>query len=227
MTKKLLNSSFLFLFILLSCGEGASNEVDKSKQKKKLPFIGDHEVVQNEDGQMDTLYHTIPDFIYLDQDSNIVKSSDFEGKIIIADFFFTNCSSICKPMTTQMKRLNENLSDLKNEIQFLSFSIDPNRDSPSQLRKYIQDRGLNTDNWKLLTGDEDATHELGCEGFKVHAARDENDDDGYAHSEYFVLVDRDGHIRGLYAGTSPDDVNNMESDARFLLKSEYGIDGKK
>lgn len=217
----------MFSLFLVSCGEGTSVEANSAEKNKRLPYIGEHEVINNSDGSTDTMYHVIPDFVYLDQDSNTVKSSDFEGKVLIADFFFTNCSSICKPMTTQMKRLNENLEDLKNEIQFLSFSIDPVRDSPAQLRAYIKERELNTENWKLLTGDEYKTHKLGCDGFKVHAARDENDDDGYAHSEYFVLVDREGHIRGLYAGTSAEDVNNMERDARFLLKSEYGIEGKK
>lgn len=212
------------LSFLISCGADATGE---SKNKvKKLPYIGNHETVEkvvNGKKVVDTLYYEVPDFEYLDQDSNTIHKSDFKGKVLIVDFFFTSCSSICKPMTAQMKRLNENTSDLKESVQFISFSIDPEHDTPAVLKEYVKNRGLNTDNWKLLTGDEAKTHVLGCEGFLVHAARDDNDDDGYAHSEYFVLVDKEGHIRGHYAGTSPKDVDNLEKDLRFLIKTEYGV----
>src|SRR5690606_3538414 len=104
--------------ILVACGS--------QEKERVLPILGERDVVYSTvDGeeQADTLYHHVPEFEYLNQDSMSVKSSDLKGKVWIADFFFTHCPSICPPMTTQMKRLSIMTKDLSEHIQFLSFSI--------------------------------------------------------------------------------------------------------
>lgn len=147
-----------------------------------------------------------------------------KGKIWISDFFFTHCPTICPPMTSQMKRLNEMLGDLNKEIQFMSFSIDPERDTPTRLREYIKMHGIEADNWQFFTGNESATHRLGVESFLVHAGKDPSVAGGYAHGDIFTLVDRQGRVRGTYHGTDVDEVDQLEKDVRKLLKIEYGVE---
>ena len=210
---------FVFLFFL-SCTEAYT----------PLPKLGDVDIeykMVNGKEISDTLYPKMIDFMYLNQDSVLVHSKEMKDKIWVADFFFTSCPSICPVMTAQMKRLNENLADLSNDIQFMSFSINPKMDQPSVLRRYIKKKGVSTKNWHFFTGDEAKTHELGIQHFKLFAGQDEASAGGYAHSPAFSLVDKEGYIRGVYIGTDSEDVDRMEKDIRLLLKHEYKINGSK
>ena len=204
-----------------------ANEV---KQERVLPILGQRDVeykVVNGQEKMDTLYHTIREFHYLNQDSVPIKSETMKGKIWISDFFFTHCPTICPPMTSQMKRLNNNLSDLSGEIQFMSFSIDPERDTPSRLREYIKAHEIGALNWHFFTGNEQETHQLGIESFLVHAGTDDTQPGGFAHGDIFTLVDREGRVRGIYHGTEQEDVDKLEKDIRKLLEHEYGVTGSR
>lgn len=199
---------------------------DADKTKRVLPIYGEREVDYTEvDGETiaDTVFHRVPDFRFLNQDSVWVDQNKVKGRVYVADFFFTTCPSICPKMTTQLKRLQILTKDIP-ELHFLSFSIDPEKDQPEALRKYIEEYGVSKENWDFLTGDEEETHELGVKGYMVHAKSDENAPGGFAHSPSFVLVDREGLIRGIYDGTSTDDVDQLNKDIRRLLKEEYGAD---
>lgn len=193
----------------------------EEKKKKVLPVLGLADVNY---ATGDTVYPTIPDFEYLNQDSVMIKSKDMKGKVWIADFFFTSCPTICPVMTTQMKRLQAMTEDLSDDVQFLSFSINPTNDQPSVLRRYIEHHGITAKNWYFFTGNEKATHELGVNYFMVHANADEDSPGGYAHSPAFTLVDKDGYVRGVYVGTDTDQVNLLEKDLRKLLKYEYDVE---
>ncbi len=207
----------IVLGFLAACGGGQETE-------KVLPVIGNCDVVYNKEGENDTICPTIPHFEYLNQDSVTITSGEMKGKIWVAQFFFATCPTICPPMTTQMKRLNEMTKDLKDEIQFISFTINPEHDKPAVLRNYIKKHGITASNWQFLTGNEAETHELGINYFMVHANADENAAGGYAHSDAFTLVDKEGYVRGVYVGTSTEQVDLMEKDIRKLLKHEYGIE---
>ena len=211
---------------LVSCERGGEEKVDLMQEKKKvLPILGNYDIEYSTvDGKeiVDTLYHTIPRFSYLNQDSVKMKSEEFEGKVLIVDFFFTHCPSICPPMTAQMRRLNLKTKDISEHLEFLSFSIDPERDTPSRLRWYIEEKGIEANNWNFFTGNEDATHLLAKDFFNG-AERNEQIDGGFGHTPYFILVDREGYPRGLYNGTLVDEVDQMERDIRKLLKQEYKV----
>jgi protein SCO1/2 len=203
---------------------------EETKEQRALPILGNKDVIyETVDGKevTDTLYHTIREFEYVNQDSVIVTSKDLKGKIWITDFFFSHCPTICPPMTSQMKRLNANLADLEDHIQFLSFSIDPKRDNPTRLREYMSAHGIKTKNWMFLTGDEAVTHELGVNYFFVAANDDADEPGGFAHGDIFTLVDTAGRVRGIYHGTETMAVDSLERDVRKLLKIEYGIEGRK
>jgi protein SCO1/2 len=210
---------FSCLFVIFSCQS-------TDKKKKVLPFIGNFDVEYKlVDGKevTDTLYPTVPYFYFRNQDSILKKSTDYKGKVWIADFFFTSCPTICPKMTKNLRFLNNNLKDLSTDIQFMSFSINPDFDTPSQLKRYKEHYQVNAKNWDFLTGNEDETHRLGIENFQIFAGRDDEAEGGFAHSGAFTLVDKEGFVRGVYLGTDIKQVKQLEHDVRLLLKEEYGI----
>lgn len=216
----------LLLLVLFACGSGAEEKVDPMEAKKKvLPIIGNRDVQYTVvDGKeiVDTIYHTIPKFAYLNQDSVMIHSKEFEGKILVVDFFFTHCPSICPPMTAQMRRLNLQTKDIAKHLEFLSFSIDPERDTPTRLREYIGEKNINATNWNFFTGNEEATHLLAKDFFNG-AERNEEIDGGFGHTPYFILVDKEGYPRGIYNGTLVEEVDKLQKDIRKLLKEEYKV----
>jgi len=210
---------FILLITLLSCNQS-------EKKVRVLPFVGNYDIVYsmvNGKEVADTVYPKMIDFSYFNQDSLVVKASDMKGKIWIADFFFTSCPTICPKMTEQMKRLNGMTKDLNDHIQYMSFSINPKYDTPTQLRKYIQLHKIKAKNWQFFTGNEARTHELGINNFQIFAGQDASAAGGYAHTGAFALVDKEGYVRGVYLGTDPKEVNKLEKDLRKLLKYEYSI----
>lgn len=223
MKKNKIIAFFIPVIALVSCNE------TKKAEEKRLPIAGnidiDYKIVNGKE-VADTIYHVVPGFKYINQDSVWVNSKDLKTKIWVTDFFFTHCPTICPPMTTNMKRLNIMTDDLKEHIQFLSFSIDPYRDSPSRLREYIKEHGIKATNWMFFTGDEDATHELAKEFFNG-AEKNDTIPGGFGHTPYFSLVDTKGHIRGIYDGTNSDAIDSLAKDIRILLKTEYNVVGSK
>jgi protein SCO1/2 len=213
--------SLYLLVLLFSCGQETKSKV------RVLPVLGNYDIEYNLiDGLevADTIYPTIPFFHYLNEDSVRVKSTDLKGKVWIADFFFTSCSSICPRMTDQMKRLNAMTADLSDDVQFISFSINPTYDQPSILRRYKEHHGIKAKNWIFLTGNEAETHRLGIENFMIAAGQDASSLDGYAHSEAFTLVDKEGYVRGVYNVSDTKQVDQLNKDLRKLLKYEYNVD---
>lgn len=197
--------------ILMSC-----------ESESKLPYIGERDYEYKDGEIVDTIFHEIPEFSYINQHGKTVSKKDVYGKVFVADFFFSTCPSICPKMTTQMKRLQSITQDIE-ELRFLSFTINPNYDTPEVLLDYANQYGVSLDNWDFLTGEEEATHYLGVKGFLVHARADEDEPGGFAHSPSLVLVDRAGKIRGVYDGTSTEEVDQLNLDLRKLLRTEYGI----
>ena len=221
---KIISKALFVVFVLLNFACETSKD-----QELLLPILGERDVeysMKNGKEVADTIYHEVPDFEYRTQDSVLVNSKEIKGKVWITDFFFTSCPSICPPMTSNMQALSENVIDLKEHIQFLSFSIDPIRDTPEKLRGYIEARDINDDYWFFLNGDEAATHLL-AKSFFNGAERNSDVDGGFGHTDYFALVDTKGHVRGIYRGTDFEQMAVLEKDLRQLLKQEYGVDGSR
>jgi len=213
------------IFLLLALSFLSCNNSDL--KIRVLPFVGNYDIEYTTVGGKevaDTVYPKMIDFEFFNQDSIKIKSSDMKGKIWIADFFFTSCPTICPKMTEQMKNLNEMTKDVKDHLQFISFSINPKYDTPSQLRKYIQHHSIKAKNWQFLTGNEELTHNLGIENFQIFAGQDASAAGGYAHSAAFALVDKEGFVRGVYYPvTESAPIYKLEKDLRKLLKYEYSI----
>jgi len=182
--------------------------------EQKLPFLGRHEYTDT-----DTIYHKIADFKFVDQDSNWVSNETFDGKIYVADFFFTSCPTICPIMKTQMLRVYDSLQG-NDDVLFLSHSIDPKHDSVAVLKEFAERLGVDSDRWHFITGNKDDIYKIGQTSYMVSAVDDPTQPGGYVHSGAFILVDRQRRVRGLYDGTKEEDVNRLMKDIAILEKEK-------
>ena len=184
------------------------------EEEKKLPILGKREVVDN-----DTVYHTIADFQFVDQDSNLVTNKTFDDKIYVADFFFTSCRTICPKMKTQMLRVYDPIQD-DPDVVLLSHTIDPEYDTVGLLHDYAERLGVKSNKWRFVTGTQEDIFKIAQTSYFSTALADETEPDGYIHSGAFLLIDKGGRIRGKYDGTKEDEVNQLVKDIEILRK-EY------
>ncbi len=136
----------------------------------------------------------IPPFMFVNQEGDTISNKDYEGKVYIAEFFFTTCPTICPIMNENLVEVQKVFRDNEN-FGIASFSIDPNHDTPQVLQEYAELHGIDHPNWHLLTGDREKVYELANSGFNIYAGEDENAAGGFAHSGYFALVDQEGYVR--------------------------------
>lgn len=172
---------------------------------------------------IDTQWHVLPEFSLTNQLGEKISWNEVGSKIVVADFFFTHCPTICVPMTKHMKRLQESIraSDkvgdrVPNFVQFLSFSIDPDRDSVQQLKKYADRFQINPENWWLLTGDKRAIYSLATNDMKIALTDGEGNDSVFNHTDHFVLIDRNRQVRGYYHGLDSASLSKLSEDIIFL-----------
>ncbi|HWC52419.1 MAG TPA: SCO family protein [Chitinophagaceae bacterium] len=171
----------------------------------------------------DTIWHRVADFSMTNQLGKQVSWDSLKGKIVVADFFFTHCPTICVPMAKNMKRLQESITNAQKVgdttnpyIQFLSFSIDPQRDSVSRLKYWADRFQINPEKWWLLTGDKKKVYDLALNEMKLGMVDGEEVDTNYAHSDKFVLIDSSRIIRGYYSGLDSADLANLSKDIVLL-----------
>ncbi len=213
--KKLINAlaSFITAIVLFTACGGSSTQ--------KLPIMGRKEF-KEVNGKIDTIYHTVPNFAFVDQDSMTVSEATVQDKIYVADFFFGTCPTICPIMKQQMLRVYGEFKDNPN-FAILSHTIDPEHDTVAYLKDYSMRLGVpDNKTWHFMTGDKDKIYSIGSEnGYMVPVGEDENAPGGYIHSGAFILVDQSRRIRGLYDGTDPKQVSALINDIPKLL-AEYG-----
>ncbi|UTA68925.1 MULTISPECIES: SCO family protein [Emticicia] len=197
----------ILLMVALSCVLGAC-------QPKKLPILGERQFING-----DSVYHTIPDFKFIDQDSTEVTNQTYKNKIYVADFFFTTCPTICPIMKTQLLRVYEKFKD-NPEVGILSHTIDPRHDSVAVLKAYAKRLGVDGKFWHFVTGERDKIYEMGQKEYYVTAGEDSTAAGGIIHSGAFILVDKNRRVRGMYDGTKEKDVSRLIKDMGTLLKEE-------
>lgn len=181
---------------------------------KRLPILGNVEVV---DG--DTLFHVVPDIALVDQDSQTFKLSNHPDQLILADFFFTSCPSICPKVQKQMLRLYDRYK-ADDRLLLLSHTIDQRHDSIPVLHRYAQNLEVNTDKWKFLTGSRDSVYFLADKYF-VSVVEDPSAPMGYDHSGRIILLDKARHVRGFCEGTDANSVTAFFLTIDALLAEEY------
>lgn len=183
------------------------------KKELPLPKLGRFEIVKNGDG-VDTVFHQIEDFKFVDQDSNWVTNETFSKGIYIADFFFTTCPDICPKMKAQMLRVYDSIGS-EPSLMFLSHTIDPKHDSVAVLKDFSERLGVDGAKWKFVTGDKEVIYKLGQTSYMASIA--DQGAAGLTHSGRFFLIDKNRHIRGAYNGTDAEEVNVMIGDIKKLL----------
>ena len=198
----------VFVFVAGMIFFGCGQKVDR------LPIFGQREVVG-----ADTVYHTIANFGFVDQDSALVTNETFKDQIYVADFFFTSCRTICPVMKTQMLRVYEATATIP-DVKLLSHTIDPEYDTVALLRDFANRLGVSSDRWHFVTGIKDSIYNLAQTSYFATAMEDKSEPDGFIHSGAFLLIDKDRRIRGKYDGTKEDDVNRLIADIKRLRK-EY------
>lgn len=194
----------------------------------KLPYIGPREAIAKPDGTFDTLYHKIPDFELINQDNKKVTNTDLLGNVYVAEFFFVSCPTICPKMTTNMAYVQKKFKGQPN-LRFLSITVNPEADSVGVLKQYAKDVHADNQNWDFVTGDKEKIYQLAFDGFYVNAMEDSIAPGGFLHSEYLILIDKQGHIRGYFDGTIHKIIKEELIDAIDILFREdiVPLKGKK
>lgn len=185
-------------------------------EPQRLPYLGNTEILNG-----DTLYHIIPDVALTDQDSQTFHISTLENKIILADFFFTSCPSICPRVKKQMLRLYDRYQK-DDRVMMLSHTIDQRHDSVSVLKRYAYNLGVDTGKWKFVTGEKDSIFHLADQYF-VSVVEDPTAPMGFDHSGRIILVDKNRRVRGFCEGTDPESVTAFFETVDKLLKEEYPL----
>ncbi|MFY0252846.1 SCO family protein [Chitinophaga sp. 30R24] len=207
MSKK--NILLIVFFVLLSAGFlGYAGYVIKGETgsfvgKERLPILG-------------TPGHTVPGFSFTDQDGHTKTKADVNGKVYVAEYFFTTCTGICPKMNANMDKVYARYKDKPNFL-ILSHTVDPEHDSVPVLKAYAAKHGADAKNWWFLTGDKRQLYRLARQGYLVDDGTYTGEDD-FVHTQWFALVDKEGQIRGLYEGTKKQDIDKLINDIDRLME---------
>ncbi|QES89367.1 SCO family protein [Rhizosphaericola mali] len=207
------SSIFLFIclaviFPVLAFGlvHWYQNNVDE------LPYYGkDYQLANNTNEKF-----VVGDFKFEDQNQQLFDSQKLKGKVWVANYFFSNCKTIC-PILMPNMRVVEKAFDKNSDVQIVSFTVDPERDSAQQLHSYSQIIGIENSTWHLLTGSKLLLYRYARNQLFVTASDGDGGADDFIHSDKVALIDRSGHIRGYYEGTDKKDIQNLIRDIKKIL----------
>ncbi|NOT76158.1 MAG: SCO family protein [Cyclobacteriaceae bacterium] len=162
--------------------------------------------------------HSLPTFSFVDQDGDTITDKNIEGKIVVADFFFTICPGICPRLTKSMENVQSSFKD-DDMITLLSHSVTPDLDSVPRLKEYANSHNVQKGKWHLLTGDRKQIYTIARQGYfadeEVGLKKSENE---FLHTENFILLDGQKRIRGVYNGTNPTEIERLIEDIHILKK---------
>lgn len=190
--------------------------------KKSLPIINPVDVnpeLVDSTVQYVSKYHRIAPFSFFNQNRKRITQKDYEGKIYVADFFFTSCQSICPIMTRNMVAIQAAIAD-NPKVMLLSHSVLPDQDSVPVLKKYAVEKGVLDSKWNLVTGDKKTIYYLARKSYLVVKTGKPSELYDMVHTENFVLVDTKKRIRGFYDGTNQNDIARLIEDINWLCATE-------
>lgn len=186
-----------------------------SPEKRTLPILGERDISPGGD----TIYRSVPDFSFIDQDSQLVTNATFAGKIYVVDFFFIHCPTICPRVKKNGLRLYEKYKN-DGRVMLLSHSIDVRNDTVAALRRHAAKLGIDAKKWRLVTGDHDAIYGIADDYFSV-AVEDPDSPGGFDHSGRLILVDKNRHVRSFCDGTNAEEVDRFMKDIDLLLEEQF------
>jgi len=192
------------------------------KPKKVLPIFNPGDVnpeLVDSTMQFIKRNHTISDFSFTNQNGKIITQKDYEGKIYVADFFFTTCGSICPKMTANMVEIQKAIIN-NPKVMLLSHTVTPEIDSVPVLKKYAIEKGVIDSKWNLVTGDKKDIYSIARKSYLAVKLGKPEELYDMVHTENFVLVDAQKRVRGFYDGTKKEDVERLIADINWLSAQE-------
>ncbi len=188
-------------------------------------YFADSVITKTKNGKKstDTVWHRLPNISLTNQLGQKVSLDDLHGKIIVADFFFTHCPTICPALTVSMRKLQEGINNSKRVgdktpdfLHLISFSIDPERDSVERLKMWADRFQVNPDQWWLVTGDRKAIYDMAINEMKLFVEDGKGVDTDFIHTDHFVLIDTNRYVRGFYHGLNDSAVAQLSKDIILL-----------
>ena len=198
-----------------SGGNPLPNTLSDYREGDALPILGNREVVDGE-----TVYATIADFAFVNQNGDTITNETFAGRAYLVDFFFLSCPTICPKVTKQMLRLHDEFRD-DDRVLLLAHTVDPKRDTPERLRQYADNLDVSADKWHFVTGDQDELYAIADDYFSI-AIENPDAPGGFDHSGRIILVDAQGRVRSFANGTNAEEVTRLVADVRLLLEEMEG-----
>ena len=226
MSKKSIYSLFIALAIPIFCYLWLKSASDSAVDMPRH-YLLDTVYQSVVDGKLksDSIWHTTKNIHLVNQLGDSVSLYDHQGKIIILDFFFTSCGSICPKLTNKMSKLQRSFSRGGDErkkidtsvVQFMSISVDPNRDSVPVLRDYGNKMNVAAENWWLLTGNRDSIYKFAFEEMKVDSFSTEPVSPDFVHTSRYILIDKKMQVRGYYNGLDSASLLKLAKDVGYIM----------
>ncbi len=167
------------------------------------------------------VYHQVPPFQFTERSGKTITNDDLKGKVWVASFIFTRCPGICKTLTQRLRELQDTVKRA-SQVQLVSFTVDPDYDTPEILQKYGEKFEASPDRWWFLTGERQKIHELSRKSFLLAVEKNAPElvaqEGEYLHSSKLILVDPQGVIRGYYEGLIPENMPQLVNDIGVLLR---------
>ncbi len=183
---------------------------------ERLPVLGPMELVANADGSTDTVFFPYPHFTLEDQYGLAITPDSLKNQVLVVDFFFSSCPTICKDLLRNMRKVNEQFAT-DARVRLLSHSVDPGYDTQEVLAEYAQSAGAKGRNWLFLRGEEEVIYGLAQRAYLSHVQADSLAPGGFIHSGHIILLDANKHIRGVYDGTDDSQLPALLSAIESLL----------
>ncbi len=190
------------------------------KPKKSLPIFNPADVnpeLVDSTVQYKSKYHTIADFSFVNQNGDTITQKDYEGKIYVADFFFTTCGSICPKMSVNLEEVQKAFAT-NPKVKLLSHTVFPETDSVPVLKAYAKKHNVTDAKWNLVTGDKKEIYAMARKSYLAVKLGKPSELYDMVHTENFVLVDTKRRVRGFYDGTNKEDIKKLIEDIRFLTE---------
>ncbi|HYK47597.1 MAG TPA: SCO family protein [Parafilimonas sp.] len=177
---------------------------------KSLPVYGEAGINTSKSTE-----HHVQPFTLEDQDGKTFTLADIKNKIVVVDFFFTSCTSVCPKMTMALKDVADAFRDDDN-VALISFTVDPETDDPARLKWYIHQLNISSPHWTFLTGDKPEIYRLARRSFFLTASDGDGGPNDFIHSDKLVLIDKEKRVRGYYTGTDEKAVKQLMTDIKKL-----------
>lgn len=192
------------------------------KPSKTLPIYNPADVnpeLVDSTVQYVSKYHTVADFSFVNQNGKTITQKDYEGKIYVADFFFTTCGSICPKMSTNLAEVQQAIKS-NPKVMLLSHTVFPETDSVAVLKEYAKKYGVIDAKWNLVTGDKKEIYSMARKSYLAVKIGKPEELYDMVHTENFVLVDEKRRVRGFYDGTKKEEIQRLIEDINWLSEQE-------